>query len=173
MKPGTVIGTRKPGSPTRSGKSGSGTAKKAGSGTKKPGSTVKKTGSGTRKSSKSAKRPRKPVRPSVKRALLRRGLARSFRNFKYRWWSRRWRSWLFYNPLDAGWYCYAPSCDCFVPADYIAYDPPDECDGPDDDDSGCPQQAMRCPVLTPDDSVDAPDDPSNDPPQLPGVDNDD
>jgi len=113
------------------------------------------------------------VKPKIKKALQRRGLAKSFKNFKHRSWSKKWKNWLFYNSLDGGWYSYAPDSDCFVPADCCAYDPPDECDGPDDDDCGCPPQAMQCPCLTPDDNVDEPDEPPDDPPALPGVDDDD
>jgi hypothetical protein len=169
-KPGTS--TKRPGSTAK--KPGSGSTKKPGSGsTKKPGSTAKKPGSKTPKKPSTAKKPRKPLKPKVKNALQRKGLAKSFRNFKYRWWSNRWKNWLFYNPLDRGWYCFAPGCDCFVPADCCAYDPPDACEGPDDDDCGCPPQAMQCQVLPPDNTdVEEPEEPSNEPPPLPGVDND-
>jgi hypothetical protein len=164
-KPGTST-AKKPGSAGK--KPGTGTTKNPGSGAKKPTNTAKKPNTGNKKPPKTAKKPRKPVNPKVKNALLKRGLVKSFRNFKYRWWSNRWKSWLFYNSLDGCWYSYAPGCDCFVPADCLAYDPPDECDGPGDDDTGCPSQAMQCPVLTPDDGVDEPDEPQADPPPLKG-----
>ncbi len=110
------------------------------------------------------------MKSKVKNSLRRRGLARSFRNFRYRWWSRRWGNWLFYNPLDGDWYSYAPQTDAFIPADYLAYDPPAFADGPEDADTGCPAQAMGCPVLPAGDpDVDEPDEPDNDPPDLPGV----
>jgi hypothetical protein len=155
-KPGT--GSKKPGS----------TTKKPGTGPKKPGGTAKKPGTGSKKTS-TAKKPRKPVKSKVKNALRKRGLARSFRSFKHRWWSNRWKNWLFYNSLDSTWYTYAPETDCFVPADYCAYDPPEECEEGDEE-CGCPPQAMQCPVLPPDD-VNVPEEPSNTPWPLPGVEN--
>jgi hypothetical protein len=107
----------------------------------------------------------------MKNALRKRGLAKSFRGFKHRWWSNRWKNWLFYNPWDSTWYSFAPESDCFVPTEYCAYDPPDACGGPDDEDCGCPPQAMSCPVLPPDDK-NVPKEPSDVPWPLPQVDSD-
>ncbi len=113
------------------------------------------------------------MKTNVKNALRRRGLARSFKNFKYRWWSKRWGNWLFYNPLDGDWYSYAPQTDAFIPADYLAYDPPDAYEDPEDV-TGLPPLAMVSPLLPPGDpDVDEPDDPDDVPPDLPGVSNND
>jgi hypothetical protein len=103
--------------------------------------------------------------------LQRRGLAKNFRHFKHRWWSNRWRTWLFCSEINGGWYFFSQGCDCFVPAECIGYDVPEPCEGQDEC-SCAPRQAMQCQVLPPD-NEECPQEPQNVPPPLPGVNDND
>ena len=101
-------------------------------------------------------------------ALSKLGLWRTYKNFSYRWWSARWNTWLFYNPTDTGWYFYSSGCRCWLPAQYIAYDAPEEEEMPD-----IPDQMWAVKQLPSNDPpVQAPQEPSQNPPPVPGVQDD-
>jgi hypothetical protein len=165
------------------GKTSSSTAGKTGKTTKTTGKTTAgKTGKTTtgkttagkttagKTGGKTAGKSRKTLSPKVRNALRKRSLAKSFKGFKYRHWNKRWRTWLFFNPLDGGWYSFAPQTDAFIPAEFTAYDAPEQWDG---DPEECPcatRAALQCPTLPEGDAdVEAPEDPPEVPEELTGV----